>query len=784
MNLKTLYNLLLICVFFLFFFLGERAFLGGQAFGQSGPVVNKITIRGHKKIEPEAIRSKLVTQKGQAFLAENITADVKALFQTGYFYDVVVEKKTLEKNQFELIYTVVEKPTIVSIEFEGNSELSTSDLEEVLSIRTFQILDNTNLQTSVEKLEKLYEDKGFFLARVSYEVTETVKGQSVAVKFKVVENDKVEVKEIKFIGNNHLDSGKLKSVMQTKEGGFFSFISGAGAYKQDAFERDSQILNFLYFNEGFVQVKIDRPYIYISPDKKGIYITINIVEGEQFNIGSVDFSGDLLFDEEELSKITSVKSGELFSYEKMQNDIRALTAKYGDLGYAYTNPIPRTRVREKDRLVDITFEIDKGNKVYIGKIHVKGNTKTRDKVVRRELFIHEGELYNETKRRESVANVQRLGYFDEVNFQTKTPKGQPDIMDIDIVVKERNTGSIQVGAGYSSFDGFVINGQINQINLLGRGQKLGASVDWSNLRRNVTINFTEPFFMDTRWEVGFDAYHRDRELIEYSERKEGGAIRVGHPLAPYLQGIIGYKIDDTTLKLGPKSDPDLFPIETANGITSSVTLSLLYDKRDDSFAPTKGLFGRLYLEYAGLGGDLDYTKGGANVRYYKKLFWDVVWRNNINYGFVASNDTTRDVPFNTRFLLGGANTLRGYDWFTIGRKEFSQMAYDNAINNNRGHLADFDALRPFGGKQQLYYNLEFQFPLINEAKILGVLFYDIGYSDDAFLIGDFKSNVGFGFRWFSPIGPLRFEWGFALNPDERFGETSDGKFMFSIGSPF
>lgn len=751
---------------------------------QTSPVVSEITLKGYKKIEAEAIRSKLKSQKGKPFSADKISEDVKSLFKTGYFYDVIVEKQSVNKNEVTLTYTLVEKPTILTVEFNGNEDLDTEELEEVANIKPYQILDNSVLKEAIEKIEKLYEDKGFFLARVNVQVKEVVPGETVNVLFDINENDKVIVKKIKFLGNQKLDADKLKSVMQTKEGGFFSFISGSGAYKQEAFERDLQILNFLYFNEGFVQVKIDRPFVYITPDKKGIFITINITEGEQFNIGEIDFSGDLLFDEEELLSSMSIKSGELFSYEKMQKDIQTLTAKYGDLGYAYANPIPRTRVKEKEKIVDLTFEIEKGNKVYLGRINVVGNTKTRDKVLRRELQIFEGELYNETRKRESLDNVRRLGFFDEVNFQTKTPPGKPDVMDIDIVVKERNTGSIQVGAGYSSFDGFVINGQVNQINLLGRGQRLGASVDWSNLRRNITINFTEPFFLDSLWEVGFDAYQRDRELFEFIESKKGGAFRVGHPLAPYLQGIIGYKLDDTELNLRANSDPDLFPVETANGITSAVSLSLLYDKRDDRFLPNKGVFARLFLEYAGVGGGLDYTKGGANLRYYQKVFWDIVWRNNLNYDFVSSNDSGREVPFNTRFLLGGANTLRGYDWFSIGKKAFSEMARDSAINNNRGEQAQFDALRPFGGKQQLYYNLEFQFPLIKEAGILGVLFYDIGYADDVLKLSDFKSNVGFGFRWFSPIGPLRFEWGFALNPDERFGEDSDGQFLFSIGTPF
>ncbi len=747
-------------------------------------VVDKIIIQGNRKIELEAIQSKLVSKVGEPYSQANVKQDLKALFDTGFFYDIVIDLDKISNQKVALVYKVVEKPTIVSIEYDGNDEVSDDDLAETSGLKAYQILNNTTIQEAVEKIEKTYEDKGFFLAKVYPKIIDVKKDETVDVKFEVVENAKVQVKEIKFLGNKKLDSAKLKMALLTKEGGFFSFLSGSGAYKQDAFDRDMQILNYLYFNEGFVQVKIDRPQVSISPDKKGIYISIRLEEGEQFNIGQVAFSGDLLFDEDDLLKTVSIHKGELFSYDKMQQDIRALTAKYGDLGYAYANPIPRTAVNEKDRIVDVTFEIDKGNKVYIGKINVKGNTKTRDKVVRRELQIREGELYNETRKRESLDNVKRLGYFDEVNFHTKTPQNHPEIMDIDIVVKERNTGSIQLGAGYSSYDGFVVNGQINQINLLGRGQKLGASIDWADRRKNLTASFTEPYFLDTEWEVGFDAYQRDRTLPEYVEKKLGGSVQVGHPLAPYLNGIISYKLDDTKLTLPDKnSDPTLFPVETANGITSSVTLSLVYDKRDDRFAPTTGIYNRTFVEYAGLGGDLNYTKGGVNFRYYKKLFWEMVWRNNINFEFASPNQGDDTVPFNILSLLGGANTLRGYDWFSVGRKKFSQVAKDNAVTVGSPD-PDTDALRPFGGRQEFYYNLEFQFPLIKEAGILGVLFYDVGCAENSIQFASFKSDVGFGFRWFSPIGPLRFEWGFALNPEEKFGEDSAGKFMFSIGSPF
>jgi outer membrane protein insertion porin family len=435
--------------------------------------------------------------------------------------------------------------------------------------------------------------------------------------------------------------------------------------------------------------------------------------------------------------------------------------------------------------MDITFEIDKGNKVYIGEINVVGNNKTRDKVLRRELMILEGELYNETRKRESFDNVKRLGYFEEVNFNTKTPRGRNDLMDIDIVVKERNTGTIQAGAGYSSFFGFVLNGQVNQINFLGRGQTLGASIDYSKRQSLFRFSFTEPYLWDTEWSAGADLFQNQRILRDFREDKRGLAVRLGHPLAPYLRGFIRYKLEKTDLSLdAERNDPEIFPVETANGTSSSATFTLEYDKRDDRFAPTRGIYASTSLEYSGLGGSLNYTKGLTNARYFKKIFWDVVWRNNLSYGFVSSNDPNEPVPFNELFLLGGANSLRGFQWFTVGKRIFSQKLYTELFTSGvPDPEARALAMRPFGGTQQLYYNLEFQFPLIREAGILGVAFYDIGDANDTITLSALRQNVGFGFRWFSPIGPLRFEWGFPLDRNAAYNEDAVN-FEFAIGAPF
>ncbi len=748
-----------------------------------GAVVEKIVIKGNRKIEADAIRAKLASKEGGPLDDAIIRQDIQDLFSLGYFYNVEVDRS--EGSKVTLTYTVTEKPSVSEIAYDGNDEIEDSELKETTGLKPYEILNMAKIREAVEKMEKMYEDKGFFLARINFKVEPTKEPDNVKLTFDVKENDKVRVKRISFIGNKKMASGKLKAAMATQEGGFFSFVSGSGAYKQDAFDRDVQMLSYLYFNDGYVQVKIDRPQVYVTPDKKAIYITIRVEEGEQFKVGSVDFTGDLLFSRAELFETTHIQEQDLFRYQVLQEDLKALQAKYGDLGYAYANPIPRTRIREADREVDITFEIDKGYKVYIGRINMVGDSKTRDKVIRREMRIVEGELYNETRKRESLDNVKRLGYFEEVNFNTKTPKGKNDIMDIDVSVKERNTGTIQVGAGYSNYNGFVFNGQVNQINFLGKGQSLGVSVDLSKRQSLYKASFTEPYFMDTEWSTGIDIYRSQRVLSEYDETKTGSALRIGHPLAPYLNGFIRYKLDKTKLNVDPESgDPDLFPVETANGTTSSVTFTLEYDKRDDRFAPTKGIFSSVALEYAGVGGNQNYTKGYSTFRYYHKVFWDVVWRNNLTYGFISSNDPNKSPPFNELFLLGGANSLRGFDWFTVGKRKRSQKIFDAGKTAGlTDEEANNQAMRPFGGTQELYYNLEFQFPLISEAGIKGVVFYDIGDAEDTLNLSDFRQDIGFGFRWFSPIGPLRFEWGFPLQRKNQYNENAVN-FEFAIGAPF
>lgn len=732
----------------------------------AGRAISEIVITGNKKIEKDAILNRLKSKIGNAYSDETIREDITSIFKLGYFYDVQVDRQDTASG-IKITYKIVEKPSVVEILYRGNDELEEDDLKEAVELKPYQILDISTIQKAQEKLEKLYEDKGFFLAKISYKFEPIGKDDDrVRLVFDIEENDKVKVKRINFIGNRKLSDTELKTMIQTKEQGLFSFMSGSGAYKQEIFDRDQQILSFLYFNKGYVQVKISKPQVTVSPDKKGIYITIRIEEGEQFDVGDIEFQGDLLYTSVELSETIKIDEEKTFVAQTLQEDINKLQAKYGDLGYAYANIIPLTTVRERDRKVDIVFKFEKGNKVYFGNFTVVGNSRTRDKVVRRELKILEGELYNETNKRESLANIRRLGFFDEITLNPKTPENNPDVMDLDINVTERNTGSIQIGAGYSSYSKTTFQGNVQQSNLFGRGQRLGFDVRYSDKESIFNINFTEPYFLDSEWSVGGDLYRLQRTVTDvYKQTKKGGAVRLGHPLAPYLRGFLRYKNDVTDVELDDANDSDIYPVETVNGRTSSLTFTVEYDKRDDRLTPTDGIYSNASVEYAGVGGDKKYTLTTTTFRYYKKVFWDLVWRNNISYGIITAPEG-RDIPYTELFLLGGANNLRGYQYSKVGKRKFSTA---------KGELV------PFGGEQQLYLSSEFEFPLISEAGIKGVVFYDIGDAQDDLNFSNFRSDYGFGFRWFSPIGPLRFEWGF---PIDRRDEDRATNFEFSIGAPF
>lgn len=769
--------------------------------------VRELVITGQRKIEKDAILAKLKTHKGDPYEAANIREDVLALFKLGYFNDVQVDRK-VDGSFVDLTYKVLEKPSVTEIIYDGNSELKSEEIGEAAGLKPYEILSMAKVREATEKIQKLYEDKGYFLAKIDPEVTVLKADESVKLTYKIVEGEKVKVKKIVFIGAKKVSEEVLKDHMMTKEEGYFTGLSGSGSYKQEAFERDIQIIRLTYYNQGYIQAKVDRPQISVTPDKKGIYLTIRVEEGEQYYVGEVDFAGDLMFPKAELFDTIKIDKNGVFAYDVLQKDLGELQAKYGDLGYAYANVIPRWEFREAEKKVNLIFEIDKGNKVYFGRIDVTGNGKTRDKVVRRELRIRETELYNETRRRKSLENIQRLGYFDEVNFKTSTPPDQLDVMNVEIVVKERNTGQIQVSAGYGTSTGFTFGGSLQQTNFLGRGQSFGISMQLTSITSVYDLSFTDPYFNDTDWSLGARIFQSSNSgRLDYDERRTGATVTLGHPITDYTRFSLSYGY--TAIRLFGvwltnvngsggnfyATDPILFPLNTAEGDASTVSANWSYDTRNDRMRASKGHFLTAGVADTGLvGGNLHYYTVSTNYYYFKNLFWDVVWRNGFSYGYINSTDPSRDPPFNELYLLGGPYSLRGYRFARVGKMRFSNTLYLNEQQpplNKSSTDALLDANRFYGGHQKVQNLTELQFPLVKEANMFGVVFFDAGEADDELTsVTDdplhpgrgIYSDWGFGIRWYSPIGVLRFEWGFPFRRDTQYDDAS--VFEFSIGPSF
>ncbi len=689
----------------------------------------------------------------------------------------------------KLVFNVKEKPTIAKIEYEGLESLEKDDLKDLVLVKEYELLNRQKLNESVEKIVQKYEEKGYYLADVHYKVTPLPNSGEVVVTFKAQENDKITVKKINIIGNKVLSTDDLKRVMQTKEGGAFSWLTGSGSYREVVFERDIAALGFYYGTMGYVRARFGKPEVTVSPDKKWIYITFYVEEGFQYTVGNVDFGGELLFTRSELSDNMELISGDVFNTETLRRDTLRLTEKYGDLGYAFANIIPQPIIHDDTRQVDITFDIDRGQRVYIGKITISSNTKTKDKVVRRELTIHEGELYKGTKKRESKENVTRLGYFDSVEFHQTTSKEDSNVVDIDVKVKERSTGQLVIGAGYSTGGvGFIANAQLSQNNFLGNGQvaSFSAQIQTGTKLYEYSLSFQEPYYGATLWSMGGDLYQVRRNVAvleavnSFEEIKTGSAVKLGHPVYNFMNLFLTYKFEHAYVRPSSIIDKTLYPKEDVNGYTSSLAGNLIYDKRDDRLDPRDGFYGSLTSEYAGLGGDRYFVKSTATAKYFYPIIWDFVFRLNVT-GSNISRTGTRRVPNNELFLMGGLFSLRGYDPFSIGGEPVTLSSNPDDLSEEAKKAGLSGKKILIGGLNQVLMNAEIEFPLLKEARIRGVIFADVGnaFNDLSKISGPkLYANLGWGFRWFTPIGPLRFEFGYPMV------NSGASKFFFTIGPPF
>jgi outer membrane protein insertion porin family len=733
--------------------------------------VDSIEFTGNRKVESEAIIEKLATRQDMILDNYLLRKDLSLIYDMKYFEEVeAYHKISGEKNI--LLFKLKEKPIISKISFSGNDEINDDDLKEQIKTKEFNILDISTLKNDVLLLQKHYEEKGYFLALATYELQDNKNG-SIDVKFKMKEWDKVRVKKITFLGNKSIKDDELKNFMQTREESYFSFLSGSGNFKEINFQTDIERMKYFYKTRGYLQVNIQNPEVTASEDKKWIFITVRLQEGPQFLVNNISFNGELLFSDKEMMKKLKLKSGDIYNEENLRIDIQSLTEMYQDKGYAFANVLRTLEVVPGENKVDIIFSFEKGVIAYFGKVVMKGNTKTRDKVIRRELKIHEGDMYSGTKLRVSKENVNRLGFFqpESVIFNTITRKGTDNILDVEISIKERPTGQISLGAGYSTATQGFVQASVAQNNFRGLGQSINANLSYSNRQQIYNLGFTEPYLLDTKWTAGADYYQTLSYFIRsFAYRKHGGDVRVGHPIFEYTRLFLTYRYEDNRVS---NVINDGISENVENGSASSVQASVIRDKRNNIFEPSNGYYASGSLEYTGLGGTMRWMKGELEGRYYRPIIGELVLRSRLNIARLFKT-TDREIPRVEKFSMGGARNMRGFNLEDIG-------PIRKARNKQTNRLEDFN----FGGLFSLLGTLEFEHPLIKEAGLKWVVFYDTGnvYKTRIGEDGNYslRADYGFGFRWFSPIGVLRFEFGFPVNPRDR---EDSNQFNFDIGQLF
>jgi outer membrane protein insertion porin family len=719
-----------------------------------------IVIKGNRRIEKDAILGVMQTREGETLSPAHLREDLKSIYKMGYFTDVRMDLSDTPEGRV-LTVLVKEKPAIREILVEGNRKLKKDKILEVMNLKRFSVASEGAIKEDINKVQAAYRDKGFYEATITYELV-PVGEHEVDLMLHVNEGGKMAVKDIEFEGNKAFSAKELRKVMETKERGFYlvSLITGAGKLSRDNLERDLEKIAAFYYNHGYIRAKVGEPKVDIKG--KWIYITIPIQEGPEFKVGKIDITGDLLEDKDKLLKLLEITKEPVYSRETLQKDITSLADFYADHGYANADIVPLVKEDNEKMLVDVTFDIHKGQKVYFERIDIGGNVKTRDKVIRRELRVYEQDLFSATNLKESLKNLRRLEYFEDVNFST-TPGSAPDRMNLKITVKERPTGTFGLGAGYSTQDRLVGMVEVSQNNLFGRGQQVKIQGIVGSISHRIRASFVEPYLFDRPLSLGVDLYNWEREYSEYTRVSKGGTVRLSHPLKwKYTRLFWTYRFENVNLNnLIPNAAETLQQAATIHN-TSATSFVVRRDSRDSLFAPTEGSDNSASVEVAGLGGDTAFVRYVAETGWYFKIWRDLIGVSHARAGGMNKLHWGQ-MPAYELFYLGGIDTIRGF--------KYAEISPRDPVTNDR-----------IGGPRFLQLNHELRFPLYKKLGLSGTVFFDAGNVYGPNYVGPFlRTSAGIGIRWFSPMGPLRVEWGYNLSkhPWER-----SSAWEFTMGGTF
>ncbi len=781
-----------------------------------GRRIRRIEVRGARRVADEDILATMELRRDVPCTDEEVARDAEALWGMGFFDDLVIDADPVGDDEVDIVVRVAERPAIGRVVYEGNDELDEDDLDEKVTLTEGEVLSVPEVQRQVTIIRDLYAEKGFFLARVTYELRR-MGNDEVEVHFAITEGEEVEIRRIRFTGNEHIESSELNGFMRSGETGFFSFLSSSNTFDREAFDEDVVRLNALYYDRGYLTVNVGTPRIELTPDRQHIDISIPIVEGPRFRIGRVsvkeiDEDGvevEPLGGRRQLREKLEIRTGEWFSRSTIAQNLQDITRAYRDRGYAAVEITPDTDLDPERRIVDVLVSIRRGPLVRIERINIRGNSRTRDSVIRREIQIAEGELYSPTNVEDSKNRITALGYFERVDV-SEEEGSTPDRIVLNFEVAEKPTGTFQVGAGFSSIESFIFTAQIQQQNLFGNGQSLTLNLQLSGIRQLIQLRLVEPYLFDTEWTGAGEVFKTIRQFQDFNRDSTGGSFTLGHPVFdPNLRFFLQYKAEyvDISTRTGPLFGAgqgrgfNIFRrLPLANlfqdGLTSSLRLSVTYDTRDNRIFAMEGLYASASSEIADsfLGSNNIFLRHQVFANIYHRLFGSVVIKAHTEWGLITSRNPA-GVPVFERFFLGGIFNLRGFNLNDVGPRAGLPLSTDpNALSARQGVS--------IGGNMQLYYNLELEFPILEAVGIRGVIFTDGGNTwnlEDSLCqapaaeqfdtaadpcsvnILHLRHSWGFGVRWISPLGPLRFEWGLPFRPRPH---EQDIRFDFTIGTFF
>ncbi len=741
-------------------FLLITCILTGYALGQGKDIIIKLNVTGNDRIERGVITNAIKSKEKDVYDPDKIREDMKNVYKTGFFSDVQVDVNDTPEGRV-VTFVVVERPPISEITLSGNKKIKTEDLKDKIKIKAGSVLNTEKIKETVDELKKYYASKNYYGAKVTYSI-DYEEGYRAKVTFLIDEAQKAYVQKITFTGNKVFKASTLRDYMKTKEKGILSWFTGSGTLDDEQLDEDRRNLVAFYADNGYVRATVGLPDTTLSKDGKQIFITLPITEGNVYKIGSIGFEGDTVVPEEQIRKILKSKVGNTFRSSLFQQDVTSITDICQDKGYAFADVNPLTTVDDDKSTMNMSFEIVKGPQVYINRINMTGNLKTRDKVIRRELRFAEGDLFSAAKLKESKRRLRNTTYFKESDLKlVKTD--EPDKVNVDAVVEERPTGTISMGIGYSTYENIILTGSVSQENLFGTGLKTYLTAAVSSINQLYDFTVVQPYIFDLDLTASFNLFNWTRVFSTYEYRSKGGSVSLLRPITDNTRVGLKYGYTTTDVFNVTLDASQYVKDQRGTASTSSVTGSIYYNTVDDFLNPSKGVIAEASMEVAGgaFGGDNQFIKPITRYTRFFPFRWDTVFMVRGTAGYVWPYGGTA-VPIYQNFFVGGLTTVRGFKYGYAGPKDAT------------GEV--------IGGQGELFFNFEWIFPIYKQAGLKGVVFFDLGHGfDGSDWVSDLRKSAGFGIRWLSPMGPIRLELGFNLDP--KSGDKRN-VFDFMMGRAF